>query len=494
LDLEPESGPGAFLPVVGDLDGDGFPDIAVSNHLGSTVSILRSAGENPSLSGDGVGDHLITTDRLNLRSCPGSGCAVLRTLPLGTNLGVIERRGEWLHVKSMEFQQIGWVHSGYTHVVERASREPSLSALWRYELLLKLFVILCILSALLIMTSVGRNLRPNATRGQLFVLTALSVVTGMAFLLNQFGQLLAKLIVPWLSLEKVSFLWKVNSIAEGSLTYWQVVLLLGIVILGIAAVAPSACGGKLSFLQGLCTGFLALPLFTIAVILAALVFYLLSFVFKAVSYVLGLIAIPFIWIFQHLVVPVLRFLAIPFVWLWEHFLREVLLFLAIPFTWLWRVILQPLTGILVKFIFKPVLFLVLGIAAALVCLFPFGVIGVVTLEAMRNSFRGSLDSHGLFAQGVTGGFLLLDAAMLALLNGLGILHMAPPLSLAIPVVLQLLVFLRLLVAKEKQAAAEATPIFQEKLAVYWESSNLELIATCVMIPIGLLAAFMSEDN
>ena len=128
------------------------------------------------------------------------------------------------------------------------------------------------------------------------------------------------------------------------------------------------------------------------------------------------------------------------------------------------------------------MFLVLGTAAALVVLFPFGVIGMIALETVRNSLRGSLDSPGLFAQGVTAGFLLLDAAVLASLNGLEVLHTAPPLSLAILVALQLIVFLRLLVPNERLAVAEASPVFRQKLVAYWSSSQLELIATCVMMP------------
>lgn len=444
-----------------------------------------------------VGEHIITTDRLNLRSCPDTvDCAVLRTLPRGTHLGVAERQGEWLHVTSLESEETGWVHSGYTQVVESpSSRRSFFSALVRRDLLMKLFVVLCILGALVTMASFGRNLRPNATRGHLFALSALSVLTGAVFLLNQFGSLLAKLAAPWgLSLEGVSFLWEVNSIAEGSLSYWKVVLFLGVVMMGVAAVAPGATGGKLSFFQGACTGFLALPLLTIATLLAALVFYLLSFVFKALFYVLSLIAIPFIWLFEHIVAPVLRWLAIPFIWLWENFLREILLFLAPPFVWLWKVILQPLAGILFKFLLKPILFLVLGTVAALVFLFPFGAIGIVALESVRNSLRGSLDSHGLFAQGVTAGFLLLDAAVLAYLNGLDLLHTAPPLSLVIPVALQMIVLLRLLLPDEKRAVAEASPVFRQKLVAYWNSSQLEVIATCVMIPVGLLAAFVGEDS
>ena len=358
---------------------------------------------------------------------------------------------------------------------------------------MQLFVTLCILVALLTMASFGRSLRPTATRGQLFALSALSVFTGAIFLLNQFGQVVVELVPSWLRPEGVSFLWESNSFTASSLSYWQITLFLGAVSVGVVAFAPSSCG-RLSFLQGACTGFLALPLFTIATLLAALLFYLVSLLFKAIFYVLGFIAIPFIWIFEHIVVPVLSFLATPFVWLWENFLREIILFLAIPFIWLWKVILQPLTGALFKFILKPILFLILGIGVALVCLFPVGVIGVVMLETVRNSFRGSLNSDGLFAHGVTAGFLLLDAVVLAFLNGLGILHTAPPLSFAIPVALQLIVLLRLLVPNERTSLAEANPVFQQKLETYWSSSQLELVSTCLIIPLGLLAAFAGEDS
>lgn len=444
-----------------------------------------------------VGDHIVTTDRLNLRSCPDTvGCTVLRTLPQGTLLGVVQRQGDWLHVTSLDSAETGWVHRGYTQVVESSSsRQSFFSVLMRRDALKKLFVILCILGALVTMASFGRTLRPNATRSHLFALSALSVLMGVVFLLNQFGSVVAELAATrGVSLEGVSFLWKVNSIAEGSLNYSKVVLFLGAIMVGVAAIAPGTKGGKLSFFQGVCTGFLALPLLTIATLLVAIVGYLIYFVVKALLYVLGLIAIPFIWIFEHIVAPVLRWLAIPFIWLWENFLREILLFLAPPFVWLWNVILQPLAEILSKFILKPILFLILGILAALVVLFPFGVIGMVTLETVRNSFRGSFDSHGLFAQGVTAGFLLLDATVLASLNGLDVLHTTPPLSLAIPVALQLIVLLRLLLPDEKRAIVEASPAFRQKLVAYWSSSRLDLIATCLMIPLGLLAAVAGEDN
>src|SRR5947208_16689401 len=74
-----------------------------------------------------AGDRVVTTDRLNLRSCAGrEGCSVLRTLPRGTQLGVVERRGEWLHVRSLDSDETGWAHAKYTEVVEKSSSDGSL--------------------------------------------------------------------------------------------------------------------------------------------------------------------------------------------------------------------------------------------------------------------------------------------------------------------------------------------------------------------------------
>lgn len=443
----------------------------------------------------GRGDHVVTTDRLNLRGCPGTtGCAVLRTLPRGTHLDINARQGDWLHVTSPESKAAGWVHGDYTQVVEHtSSRRLPFSSFISRDLLMKFFVPLFIFGALLTMASVGRNLRENATQGQLFALSALSVLTGAFFLLNQFGPAMAALAEPWLSLKEVSFLWEINSVTK-DISYSKLLLFLGVIVTGIAAIAPGANGGRLSFLQGVCTGFLTLPLLTIIAFLTALVLYLLSFVFKALFYVLGLIAIPLIWLYEHLVAPVLRWLAIPFIWLWENILREIILFLAPPFVWLWEVLIQPLTELLLKFILKPIAFLIAGVLVALVGLFPFAVIGAVALESVRNSVRGSLSASGLFAQGVTAGFLLLDALLLASLSSLEVLRAAPPLSLVIPVTLLVVVILRLVVSSERKSVEETSPVFQQRLTTYWSSSQLEMISSCVVIPLSVVASLVGDGD
>lgn len=441
-----------------------------------------------------VGDDISATDRLNLRSCPGTvNCSVLRILPPGTELRVAEKRNDWVRVTIVDTSEIGWVHAGYTRVLKKPAPGASMTVPGR-ELgrLSFLFVPVCFFCALLVAASFGKGNKPGATRGQLFVLSALSVLSGLAICLNQAGPAIAGLFAPWLNLGSLAFLWKGNNLIAG-IDYGQVVLYLGATMVGVALISAKVSDGMSSYLQGVCTGFLALPALALALGLAWLVLLVVSFVFQAALFLLSFIMIPFVWVYEHLLLPLLRFLAIPFIWLWENFLREIVMFLATPFIWLWNVVLQPLFGLLYKYLFKPILYLILGTGAALLCLLPFGVIGLLMAESIRNSFRGPLDSDGLFAQGVTLGFLLLDAVLLTSLNLLGVLGSSPPLTLAIPVALTAVVFLRLLLAR-RRAGGETKPYFCKKLEIYWKSSGLELVSTCVLIPVGLCLALMADDN
>ncbi len=67
----------------------------------------------------------ITKTRLNLRSGPGIEYAVLRVLPKGTRLVVLEDLGEWLNV--MAEQDFGFVHENYV-MTEEHDVEPDAGA------------------------------------------------------------------------------------------------------------------------------------------------------------------------------------------------------------------------------------------------------------------------------------------------------------------------------------------------------------------------------
>jgi hypothetical protein len=406
---------------------------------------------------------------------------------------VAEKRGDWLRVANVASGETGWVHAGYTRVVEKPKLSSSVSQVYpRSREFYFLFVGVCFAGAFLTVARFGKIHRSGSTGGEIFAVSALSVLAGFAVCLNQVGPVMVNLLAPWLDLGPLDFLWKANNLVS-DVNYGQVVLYLLGTMVGVALISARVGDGRNSYLQGVCTGFLALPALALALALGWLILSVLSFVFQAALFLLNLIMIPFAWILEHLVMPLLRIIAIPFVWLWENFLREIVMFLATPFIWIWKAVLKPLFGVLYLYLLKPVLYLIIGTAAALICLLPLGVIGLLMAESIRNSVRGPLTSDGLFAQGVTLGFLLLDTVLLASLSILNILDSSPPLSLAIPVALTSVIFLRLLVAKHA-ARAESQVHFWKKLGRYWKSSGLELVSTCVMIPVGLCLALMADDS
>lgn len=59
------------------------------------------------------GYHVLATARLNLRSCPGTNCAVIETLSPQTDLVVTGHDGDWLNVQVTSASETGWVHSSY---------------------------------------------------------------------------------------------------------------------------------------------------------------------------------------------------------------------------------------------------------------------------------------------------------------------------------------------------------------------------------------------
>ncbi len=55
----------------------------------------------------------VTAKALNLRSCPGTECEILRVLRRGQRVYVIEQRGGWSKVRIPKTQFIGWVFNKY---------------------------------------------------------------------------------------------------------------------------------------------------------------------------------------------------------------------------------------------------------------------------------------------------------------------------------------------------------------------------------------------
>lgn len=427
-----------------------------------------------------VGDQLVSTARLNLRSCPEvATCSVLRTLPLGTELGVLERRGDWVRVVVSGSRETGWVHSRYTQVVENVSSQQPSKPVPPVSVIL-LFGLACLVGAMTAMAYSARVFTQGGKWGQPFALAVFSIFTGVVIVLNQFGPLISDLVAPWLSLGKVSFLWTVNSASAG-VHYWQIILYSCATVAATVAAGARVSGGQSSFFQGFLLGLLFFPVLAAGVFVVWVLLNIFSFIMQAVVFIFSFIMIPFAWIFNNVVMPILRFIAIPLVWLWENLLREIVLLLAIPFIWFWEVVLQPLLGFLSKYLLRPVVYLGVGVLVTILCLFPFGVIGLVMLRSIRDSVIGPLDSDGLFAQGVTAGLLLFDAILQVLINGID--RGVPPLSLSIPIALQAIVLLRVMVVRLEANEAEGHSDFWHRVRTYGRTSQLELVAACMLLPV-----------
>jgi hypothetical protein len=426
----------------------------------------------------------ITKTRLNLRSCPATqDCPVLRTLPRDTPIEVLGSKGDWTQVRVSTGEE-GWVNSEYITLNQNSATEPGSTFEW-VNLLppWKLPITLTLLTgAILLLAFLMRMVAPDEFQGPPVPLILVSLALGFTFLLNQFGPLFLKLTAPYFDITALTPLWSINSVCE-QISYPTVVLILAILVLAIGAAAPAQGHCRVSFFQGVSAGFLLLPASCIAGAVAVAALWLICKFFSMLFYILG---IPVTWIFIHAILPLLRFLAIPLVWLWNSFLRDFLLLIATPFIWIKNVILVPLFSFLARYVFKPIGLLLARIILVMECLFPFAAVGLAILDSARSSLKAKLDSKGLFSQGMALGFGLWDACLLISLNQLGILHSTPPLSLLVLLSLPVIVLLRLLINREAAGASGEGEPFIDKFTTYSEESRIEILATCIILPMFLV--------
>jgi hypothetical protein len=320
------------------------------------------------------------------------------------------------------------------------------------------------------------------------VMILASLIVGGSFLLNQLGPFLVRMLASRADLSSLSPFWAINSDYQ-LLSYPKEILVLGLLFFFIWIAAPSTSGGRTAFLQGVCVGFLLVPATVLASALVAAVVWLVWKIALVLYVIVKWVLTPVIWLYDHAILPVLRFLATPFIWLWKTYLQEI--FAAIS-DWVWS-LLAPLFRFLQKFIFRPLLALVIGVLVSAACLLPVAIIGLSILESVKASFQGALDAQGLYAQGVTIGFLLLDAVVLVVLNYRGILQAMPPISLLILVMLPIITLLRLLVTRPKGDEGENKVDFWSRFAAYRKESRAELLASCVILPILLWAQIQTDD-
>jgi hypothetical protein len=438
-------------------------------------------------------DSATTKTRLNLRSCPATqDCPVLRTLPTNTPLEILGNQGDWTKVRVVANGVEGWVNSGYI-ILSPVTKKTGTSELaklldpWKVPILVGLLI-----AATLALTFLMHKLSPEEFPGPPLPVIIASLALGFIFLLNQFGPLFVQLTAARFDITPLAPLWTINSVCEqvGYPTVLLILILLTIVI-GIAAPARNECRG--SFFQGVGAGFLLLPASCLAGVIVAFVIWLISKIFFIIGYIFGIIFIPIEWLFTHAILPILRFLATPLIWIWNAFLRDFLLLIATPFIWIKDVILVPLFSFLAKYILLPAFLMLAGVAAAMVCLFPFAAVGLTILDSARSSFQAPLNSEGLFSQGMAMGFCFLDASLVIGFNYFGLLHSTPPLSLLLLLALPVIILLRLLVSREATRKPALERTFQDKFLVYCKSSKIGLLSACLVLP-AVLALQVYQEN
>lgn len=440
-----------------------------------------------------VSDQVETTTRLNLRQCPAvHGCRVLQTLPASTRLEVLERKDDWLKVRTIQEGQEGWVSAGYTGSV--ASGEPvggksffSTLSNWKVPA----FLLGAILLLAFVMPKIEQDGDEHANTSPGLIVVTLAL--GFAFILNQFGPLLQELLVPHVDIAFLSPIWTIN----GSYTpvgYPKILLALVVLSVLIGLAVPAAGGGRTSYVQGLGTGFLLFPASACVAVVTVALGWLIIKIFLVIKYILGIIMIPFVWLFTHLVYPVLVFIAKPFVWLWENGLRDLFLWLMTPFIWLWETILAPIAGFLVKYIVRPVVAILLGLVASTLVLLPFAIVGSAIYKSISSSLGVVVGHRSLFSQGMTMGFFLFDSCLLIVLGKLDVLQSTPPVSLFVMMALPVIVLLRLMVFRERAGEGEDRLPFTDSFRRYCKESKIELLSTCIVLPALLVVSIWAQGD
>lgn len=442
------------------------------------------------------GGLVAATNRLNLRECPNTtGCSIRRTLDPETHLEVLGRQDIWLRVRALDNGDTGWVHGDYTKIVEvpQAPRDESHSFVaelrqWQPALFG--------LTALFVTAFVTSRYRKDIPFQRMLTLITGNLIIGSLFLLNQFGPSLQTLLLPFVDLTSASFLWTADLPDDWKLSYLKLLAVTALIGAGIAGVAGSANGRRQAFLQGAAIGFLGLPAVALALGLLGLVLYILGWVVKFLGWLIGALLTPVAWLVEHILLPFLRWLATPLIWLWENYIRDALLWLATPFIWLWTNILAPIGAFLARYVVQPILWIGVRVLLAAACLLPVSALGAVLLGNVRNTLFEAMNRKGLFVLGVTVGITLLDGVLLVALELAKVGGRPPSLTYVFFVALSGIGLVRLwmLGGMQQQEKVEGNGSLRENMQHYFRLVRLDVIASCVIIPLNFIAQLMGPEE
>lgn len=444
-------------------------------------------------------EQVSTTDRLNLRSCPGSdGCPVLRTLPINSVLQVTEHRGDWLRVIVLSDKDVGWVNSRYTTPTVPIVRQvtPSVKNSQIGGVPFRILMPVSFMVGLIAVGAICRKLIPieSISASGAVVTWTVGQVFGALFLLNQFGFLLEwKLSSFGGLLERLRPIWEVNMLVPVQVSFLHVFAFLAVIMLGVMVMAPSLHARKI-YIIGTVVGFLAVPALVLAAAVLVALWYVLGWLWQLAQWLLSYIAIPFLWVWKHALLPLLQWVAVPFVWLWESFLEAIFKIVAIPFVWLWAKVLSPVLSLAWKYALAPAMLIAVAAIAWILILLPISAVGLVLLESLRSSVRGKLDAAGFFSLGASAGFLLFELGLTVGLCRYFDLQATPALALLVPVTFQALLLPRLVGLRGHGRFETESVSLRESVKTYLRTSRLEVAVAALLVPVGVAALLLGGNN
>lgn len=448
-----------------------------------------------------------TTDRLNLRTCPATvDCVVLRTLPVGTELVILDKRQEWYLVEVLDDGNKGWVHSGYTKpttgtpAAERSSPDGT-ETLTAAANALRPWLLP--ISAFMLFGIFGLVMKPDHESDHPLVVVMAGLLLGWLILLNQFGSWLARLLDPYLDIGFLRPLWTVHMGILSEVSYPELVLTLLLCSLLASAVAHRL-GNLRTFWEGFGTGFGTLPVVILSGVLVVALLWVVGKIMKLIALVLSYLLIPvlwllgwvgklMVWLWDIFLRDLFLLLATPFIWLWETIIAPILTWILIPFQWVWSVILEPLLAFVMPYVKRIMLFVVKTYLIALGML-PVIVLGLAVLEGGRNIVRAESDSKGIFSLGVSYGVVMMNILLLVGLGYFDLLSDPPAVSAVLLAILPVLGTLRLLAVEPPLSPELKRPSYQQKCQAYWATSRCELLVASVIMPAILLLSVIPWEE
>jgi hypothetical protein len=340
----------------------------------------------------------------------------------------------------------------------------------------------------------------SAIRRQALLL-GVGALVGIVVVLNQLGSVISRL-AP---IAVLSPIWEVNSLIEPiGLNLTAAAL----VVFALVCYSVLAANAQLqaAYRDGILAGCFLLPLVILAVAVIAGAGWVIVQVLRLIGVVLMTmldwilpvlvaIAMPFTWVFEHILTPIANLIAMPFRWLWKTVISVVLGVVVWPFAWLAKNLLAPLFGVLVKYVFKPIFFLIAAIFGGVVVLAPFSAIGNVLFRGFQTAVTSPLTPQAVFDQGVGVGFLCFDALAMVILKAVRPVPVTPSLFLLVSVAMPALFFIR--VAQSRAywwRLGWASSTFPEKAKGYWKTSKLEAISFCVVIPLAVCLYILAQSQ